>query len=508
MIGTILENKKLLLSKKINDVLGLYFPANRWRDLERGLRNAGRELGYNNFEHFTDWLLLSNNLTFEQIQTLARYLTIGETYFFRDKKLFRIVEKNILQPLMESRGQSNKTLRIWSAGCSSGEEAYTIAIILDNLIPDIQSWQIKILATDINPKALEKAKKGHYSNWSFRQTPQNIMRKYFKKLSKNTYEIAPAIKNMVSFRSLNLATNDFPSLLNDTISMDVIFCRNVLMYFKTSLAMEITKKFHRSLTEGGWLVLSPVEAPVVPKGLFDTDSQHSPGVFSKKGTASSRTTHNIKRPVIHKAAKHSFLSTGTQQAGRQQKDVPNLTGHHQSAKSSIAIKDNAPGEIPDSYKLSLSLFHSGRYKEALILLTELLETVTDDKVKAKVYALRARIYANQGKLEDAYRCCENALKHDKLNPHLHYLYATIVQEFGQIDEAITSLRKAIYLYPDYVIAHFALGNLLKQKGDETDWSKSYENVLTLIQTREPDELIPGSEGMTVNGLKEIIETIL
>lgn len=152
------------LSDFLEAQMGLHFPRARWRDLERGIAAASRESGYAQAEAYIQWLL-SAPLTRTQIEGLASHLTVGETYFFREKRSLDILEQQILPELLRARAQTEKHLRIWSAGCCTGEEPYSIAMLLDRLIPDSENWNLTILATDINPRFLRKAVQGIYGTW-------------------------------------------------------------------------------------------------------------------------------------------------------------------------------------------------------------------------------------------------------------------------------------------------------------------------------------------------------
>lgn len=239
----------------------------RWHDLERRLGSAAREFGFKDIEACIQWLM-SAPLTKSQIEILASYLTVGETYFFREKKSFEILEEQILPELIHSR-QAERRLRIWSAGCCTGEEPYSLAILLSKMIFDLKDWNITILATDINPRFLQKATEGVYSEWSFRGTPPWIKEKYFKRTQKGHFEILPPIKEMVMFSHLNLAEDTYPSFLNNTNGLDIIFCRNVLMYFTPECVKKVIKNLYCSLMEGGWLIVSPSEAFNVHFSQFD-----------------------------------------------------------------------------------------------------------------------------------------------------------------------------------------------------------------------------------------------
>ncbi|NQU81836.1 MAG: chemotaxis protein CheR, partial [Bacteroidetes bacterium] len=191
-------------SKYIAENLGLYFPEKRRNDLRDKFLPASMKFGFNDAESCINWLL-STPLTQEQVETLSSYLTIRKTHFFRDKNIYNELEKHVLPELINSRRKTGKHIRIWSAGCSSGEEPYSIAILLHKMIPDLKDWSISILATDINPRALKKAKNGIYYKWSFRGTPKWVKDGYFSETKEDSYIIMPYIKKMVSFSYHNLA---------------------------------------------------------------------------------------------------------------------------------------------------------------------------------------------------------------------------------------------------------------------------------------------------------------
>jgi chemotaxis protein methyltransferase CheR len=252
------ENILLQLSEFIAFNLALYFPKERWNDLERKIVSAAKEFGYQDVGRFIHHIM-SSPLTREHSDILASYLTINETYFWREPQSFEALEQKILPELIHLRKKKEKRIRIWSAGCSTGEEPYSIAIALRRLIPDIDNWNITILATDINPEILQKAITGVYSQWSFRNAPKWLKEKYFLPAEKGKFEILSEIKGMVRFEYLNLAKDIFPSPLNNTNAMDIIFCRNVLMYFTNEHFGQTVNGLFNSLVEGGYLMVGACE---------------------------------------------------------------------------------------------------------------------------------------------------------------------------------------------------------------------------------------------------------
>ena len=190
---------------------------------------------------------------------LINALTICETYFFRDSDQMQMLRKYIIPDLL-ARHCNDHTLRLWSAGCATGEEAYTLAMLLRYLIPDIERWKITILATDINKHALEKAQRGHYLDWSFRQQAADdpLVLTYFTQ-DYSGYQIHSSIKPMVHFACLNLSEDSFPSSLNMTDHLDLILCRNVTMYLSETVIQQLARRFYECLLPGGWLMLAACE---------------------------------------------------------------------------------------------------------------------------------------------------------------------------------------------------------------------------------------------------------
>ncbi len=246
-------------SRSVEAQMGLHFPPERWTDLERGLRGAAADLGFDGVEECTRALVLAK-LDRAAIDSLAEHLTVGETYFFRDPAVFDALTSEVFPALVQERWVRAKRLRIWCAGCCTGEEAYSIAIALRRAIPDLGPWQVTILATDINPRFLHKAVAGIYGQWSFRWVPEETRSAYFHRMPDGSFEVLPAIRKMVTFDCLNLVEDVYPSLANNTNAMDLIFCRNVLMYFSREQQCKVVANLRRSLVEGGCLMVSPTEA--------------------------------------------------------------------------------------------------------------------------------------------------------------------------------------------------------------------------------------------------------
>ncbi|MBI4639962.1 MAG: tetratricopeptide repeat protein [Candidatus Tectomicrobia bacterium] len=502
MVNSLSEILLSQLSEFINAHMGLYFPRGRWRDLERGIGSAAQEFGFKDIESCIPWLM-SPPLTKNQIEILARHLTVGETYFFREKKSFEVLEEHIIPELIQARRGTDQHLKIWSAGCCTGEEPYSIAMLLDRLIPDIKNWRITILATDINVHFLGKALEGVYGEWSFRDTPQSIKEKYFRRKKDGRFEILPNIKKMVNFMYLNLVEDTYPALLNNTVALDMIFCRNVLIYFDPERTKKVIQKLGHSLVDGGWLIVSPSETPQVlhsqlvtvnfPGAILYRKDGHEPQTAENVVLISTTSSH-----PLYDEMQTSFQPSFYSVVEGEREVVPSQSTRRGDIEEQKRAK---PRRTP--YEEALALYEQGLYVEAAEKIVGL--SLQDD---SKAIALLARSYANQGKLTEALEWCEKAIAADKLNSAYHYLRATILGEQDQAEEAVTSLKRALYLDQNFVLAHFALANLLVKQGKPGESQKYFENALSLLSTYRQEETLPESEGVTAGRLLEIIASMI
>jgi len=486
------------LLQRLSDCLavrvGLCFPERNWRELQAKMTAAMADFGFDRVEKFIEWLL-SSSPTQNQVEILAGHLTVGETYFFRERKAFEILEQSILPGLIAARRKTEKRLRFWSAGCSTGEEPYSFAILLDKLIPDLNDWNVTILATDISTDALRKAEEGIYSDWSFRENPPRFKERYFEKVEANRYRLLPGIRKMVAFSYLNLSEDLYPALQNNTNAMDFIFCRNVLMYFAPGQAGLTVERFHRSLLDGGCLIVSPVETAILTHSPFVT-VRFQDSTFYRKDAHKTKSAGKGAR----QAEKGNIppASLPLEIAKRRWSEQPS-----RRTERAGPIKP-AKVERTPSEEAAL-LYQSGLYREAEEKLRSLFSNGGGDQESRVLFA---KVLANQGKLDEARGICEEAVSADKCNARLHYLLATILEEQKEGDEARASLKKALYLDRNFVLAHFALANLSLRSGKTADARKHFANAAEILPEYKPDDIIPESDGITADRLAKIIGTFM
>ena len=474
--------------------MGLHFPPERWRDLARGIQSAARELGFADAEAYARRLLASAP-TRREFEILASHLTVGETYFFRERQALDALREQILPDLIRARRGGDRRLRIWSAGCSTGEEAYTIAMLLDGRFPEIKKWQLDLVATDINPHSLRKAAKGVYGEWSFRGTPAWVKERYFREVG-GGYELDPRVKRMVSFSYLNLASDAYPSLVNNTNAIDVIFCRNVLMYFSAEQARRVVANFSHALVAGGWFVVSQSELSGTLFNEFAPVNFPGAILYRKKDAESQTAAGGLNR--INEAA--IFAPPPCEFTTAREAEKLFVYQPEEIVVPEVAECSEAE-TTPTEYEKALACYEQGLYREA----TELLNALAiREPENSQALVLLARACANTGALAEARRWCERAIAADKMNAGVHYLRATVLQEQHETAEATKSLRRALYLDQNFALAHFALGNLARGQGKRKESERHFANALALLDARAAEEVLPEAGGMTAGRLAEII----
>jgi chemotaxis protein methyltransferase CheR len=479
-------------SEFIAERMGLDFPPERWPDLRRGLAGVAEELGFANVSTCVH-RLLTGSLTKAELQVLASHLTVGETYFFREKKTFDVFGESVLPDLIRVRRDCGQRLRIWSAACCTGEEPYSLAILLHQLIPDLRDWHVTILATDINEQFLQKSARGVYGEWSFRGSPAWLKERYFQRNADGRYALLPEIKKLVTFAPLNLVEDVYPSLATDTNAMDVIFCRNVLMYFTLPQARKAVLNLRHALVEDGWLAVSPSEGSQVLFSQFVP--VNFPGAILYQKSDATTLTERPRVPPRSEPAE----SVGPAFEAPQVWTAP-------TPVDLPPEEPVRPESSPTPLGAAILLYQQGRYAEAAGTL--LVSLTANGAPDPPAFSLLARSLANQGKLSDALTWCEQWLVSDKLDPSGHYLRAVILQELGDHEQARRSLQQALYLQSDFVLAHFALASLARSGGQIPEAEKHFTTALRLLRRCPPGDLLAESDGLTAGRLTEIISSIL
>lgn len=465
---------------------------------------------------------------------LALLLTTNESYFMRDKGQFSLLEKVIFPELIAHKRKLHETsgikptLRIWSAGCSTGEEPYSLAIILKQLIPDLEKWNILVLGTDINQEVIEKAQRGIYSTWSFRLVDPELQRRYFEK-GKIEWKIDRNLRQLVTFSCVNLVTDNYPNDSTDINNMDLIVCRNVFVYFEYEYISQVLKKFAKTLRPGGYLMTGHAE--VHNHVMHDFKSKVFPeSVVYQAQNVSGEEPGKIES-LIASASKPSKTFGGSGKGGSVDCDsrqlLPRRTVLASFANSNLA--DMGPRLTADT---GLVKMVGTRYVEGdragkdgslphpliaekepqttyLMLILEAKKCLKNkdymeaiDKAQQALSLesqtfeadyLLAQIYANLGKYAQAIEHCKRASKADAMSVFPYYLKAQIAEEQGDMERAKFFLRKAIYVEPDFVSAYLELANIYHKEGKLNIAIKMYNSSCDILKKLPPNSTI-GQEG--------------
>jgi chemotaxis protein methyltransferase CheR len=492
------EENMDIINQKLNALVGLHFAESQWKNLENNVKLSFKALNLNySPEGFVSWIS-QTKIPSKELEILANHLTIGETYFFREKIALNLLQDKIIPAIKDAQKENgdNKSLKIWSAGCSSGEEPYSIAILLKEILPDLGDWDIQILATDINTVALEKAREGKYTAWSFRDTPENIKKKYFIENGK-TFELKPEIRKMVNFSRLNLASDVFPSETSGFSDLDVIFCRNVLMYFSPEVIKNISEKFYQTLKKEAWFITSQVELNDQYFGNFQRIVFEG-GIFYRKSS----------RELQQDFYKNNFSVSETNgKPNKAKKNIPQVKPLLQKKKaikepSSVDKRLEISAEFNEKNEISEAeaLFAMGSYQDCIILCKRLL---TKQSSNTEITFLLSKAYANAGKLDEAMKTIKLLVANQSDNAEYYYFLATILMEQKLWDEADKNLVKALYLDPGLLAARLSRSRVLKHLNKNEQSKKEIENLLNDIDGFDDYATLPGLDDMTAGRLRQM-----
>ena len=264
------------LRDMLYDHCGVYFDDQSRYFVEGRLQNCLRRLQIDNFKDYY-YFIKYNDRGQEEFSCLIDLLTIHETYFFREDQQLKAFSDEILPELVATRA-AGQSLRIWSAGCSTGEEAYTLSMLIEEN-DALKDWNIEIFATDISQRVLQSARRGIYSSSSLRAINPYYLSKYFHKEERG-YRIEDRVKKKVIFFHLNLLDSDKMGLI---FSLDVIFCRNVIIYFDHRAKKKIIAMFFQKLNKGGFLMLGHSESLINLSTAFSLRHFRHDMVYQKQG---------------------------------------------------------------------------------------------------------------------------------------------------------------------------------------------------------------------------------
>jgi chemotaxis protein methyltransferase CheR len=416
-------------AEEVRQLTGLVFQPSRRADFAGALAHAMRRAGTRETGQYLERLHEQPPL----LDDLIAEITVGETYFFRDPHQLQVV-----RDLAIDRFEPDRKLRLWSAGCATGEEPYTLAMMLR----EAGRESAAIVGTDLSRSALTRARAAQYSRWSLRGVSEQKIKGFFEADGKQSRPVR-SIRDAVEFRYLNLAEDTYPSLAANIWHMDVILCRNVLIYLDQATVAKVAIRLLESLSPDGWLFLGgadPLLGNLVPCEVITTDSGLA---YRRQGAAQPQGTTRQSAPAPAAPADPIFA------ASREPVDA---------APSSWPAAPVAPGP------------------EASNTIREI------------------RQLANSGEIELATRLCDRALERFRESAELYYLHGVLLAEAGRYDAAAQAARRALYLDRELIVAHLSLGGSLSRSGDRRGAHIALQNAARLLAALPADAVVAASDG--------------
>lgn len=449
----------------------------------------------------------------EEWQKFVCLVTNRESYFFRDKGQFSLLRNTILPELIR-RNQRTKTLRVCSAGCSTGQEPYSIAILLRELIPELTQWNLTILGIDINRESLDHGKKALYNTWSFRQVEDDIKARYFKNLA-GYYQLNEEIRPLVKFHQVNLTRDPFPRLNSELRDMDLIICRNVFIYFTDQAIGQVVEKFFQTLKPNGYLMSGHAElgnhhvkafqAKLFPESVL---YQRRTGDFSQLSSQPTLSksykpaSPPLDIPIPEREETKPMVAQTTTFFPVAPVITPNKTIPRQ-------VNPKTPGLVSTTTKAPVNSDEEALLKEVEQLVKHksyhLAQTKLEQILKRSpnhfrsVY-LMAELQANLGNYEKAKKWCQTAISLNAFAANPHHLIAHIEEEQENFEEAKKALKTIIYLEPNGVAAYISLGNLYQREGDFSRSKKMQQSALKILQTLPQETKISELGNISVEAL--------
>lgn len=418
---------------------------------------------------FTDYgdyfRLLSNDE--QEFKELMNLVTINETSFFRFPAQFEAFRDRIIPEIVDGRPQgANRQFRVWSAGCSTGEEPYTISMTLLDSTLEALGHRLEVVGTDVSTQALDRARKGVYPDRAVANLDPFLRSRWFETVD-GGHRPVKRVRDNCNFHFHNLIKEPYP--LAFMSNWDVIFCRNVTIYFRVESTRRVVDHFFDALNPGGYLFIGHSETltsisdrfePVEIDGVFLYRKPHVKRSLSFEEIVArrqQRTGVASREPAEGTVGARKYRST---RRPPEPEPKPDRVG---------ALLDEARGLLEQACAV-----------QALVLAQDALKL---EPTNVQAHLMAAFAYADMGKFVEAMEQAQQVLLTYPLTAGARYIMGVIHQQQGDVEAALTEFKRTIYIDPDFVLAHFAVANLQRQQGKNDEACRSYENALRSLQVK-------------------------
>jgi len=449
----------------------------------------------------------------DEWRVLAEQLTVAETYFFRYWDHFRAFTEVILPEGAGPNGRS-RDLRILSAGCASGEEVYSLAILIREQHPaPNDAGIVSIVGVDVNPVMILKASRARYSAWSLRETPPDLRQRHFR-VEGRDFVLNEGVRSTARFEERNLIEPD-PAFWRPN-AFDVVFCRNVTMYFAPEVIRSVMERIRESLTPGGYLFLGHAETlRGVSEGFH---LKHTHDTFYYQLRASQKSRRSAISPAIEAldAARDvpapGPLDSGAswfemiQRASNRIRDLANSSGtptpieEESSARREPLTQASTGANRAWDLGVVRDLLNQERFSDAMALMNAL---PADSSKDPDAQLLRAVLLTNGGDLSGAKEACMRILDVDELNAGAHYLLALCLEHEGNREKATEHDQSAAYLDPAFALPRLHLGLLAKRRGALDVAMRELGQALILLAREDSSRILLFGGGFSRDALVEL-----
>ncbi len=444
------------IARLVTDASGVAFSDGYAETAEMFIDKAVKDAGARGLGVYLEALRQDSDM----LSDLVSALSVGETYFFRDTAQWALIEKQVLPALLARRG----TVRLWSAACATGEEAYSLAITAHRLGGLGRS---AILGTDVNHSRLEAARQGSYRPWSFRGEQPRNLETYFDGGPGGRRALIPEIRDAVEFRYLNLLDPGIPGPGTVSAGQDLILCRNVFIYFQRETIASVATALIRCLSPDGWLITGASDPRL-------TDLVECTPVLTPMGLAYRRpNVCGARSPPMSVPPQPMIVSVAAPAAA-----LPSPVGPDPVEPDAVepdAVEEARPASAPS----------------------------TADQICA-----RARELADQGQTSAGMALLDDGLTRHGGSSELHYLRSVVLAEQGQHRAAVDAARSALYVDRSMIMAHIAEGTGFHRIGEPARAARCFRNAHRLLADIEPDDAVPYSNGLSTSRVRRAVEANL
>jgi chemotaxis protein methyltransferase CheR len=459
---------------------GIYLEESKLDSLRISLVTRATRFGFLDYGEYYRMLSASE----DEFKELMNLVTINETSFFRFPAQFDALRDCVIPEILESKSKLSRSFRVWSAGCSTGEEPYTLSMTLRDSMLEGLGYRCEVFGTDVSTSALERAKAAVYQARSLANLPQNVLQRWFEAVPGGHRPIERA-REIVDFSYHNLVKEPYPLALLS--NWDVVFCRNVTIYFKVESTRRVVDNFYESLNPGGYLFIGHSETlssisdrfePVeiggvflyrkpVAKKLFSFGSHGGAAKDARAGAAVARTSRGVTRaPTPARPAK-----TPRPTRPRETQPVP-------AEEAPDTVESSAPA-IEELVAETRSLLEQGRPADACKVADRALAI---DPRNVEAMLARSYAHADAGDLEAAIADATSAVAIDPLLAPARYILGIIYLREGDEAAALAEFKRTIYIDHEFVLAHFNAANIHRSRGSMEDACREYENALHALES--------------------------